>query len=89
MRIFTVVCRRDDTPDVKYVRFLLETDRDYRLNSKKLHNLALELTSTQFGASASAAGVIYAVLPLLVYLYCKGSLQQGISLVDAPAGGAK
>lgn len=59
------------------------------LRGSQLHNLALELTSTQFGTSASAAGVIYAVLPLLVYLYCKGSLQQGISLVDAPAGGAK
>lgn len=42
MRIFTVVCRRDDVPDVRYVRFLLETDRDYRPNSKKLHKLALE-----------------------------------------------
>ena len=26
MRIFTVVCRREDTPNVKYVRFLLETE---------------------------------------------------------------
>ena len=42
MRIFTVVCRREDTPDVKYVRFLLETGRDYRLNSKHLHNLAIQ-----------------------------------------------
>lgn len=42
MRIFTVVCRRDDVPDVRYARFLLETDRDYRPNSKQLHKLALE-----------------------------------------------
>lgn len=42
MRIFTVVCRREDTPDTKYVRFLLETDRDYRLNSKKLHALSIQ-----------------------------------------------
>lgn len=42
MRIFTVVCRREDVPDTKYVRFLLETDRDYRLNSKKLHALAIQ-----------------------------------------------
>ena len=59
------------------------------LRGSALHNLALELTSTQFGASASAAGVVYAILPLLVYLYCKGYLQQGISLVDAPAGGVE
>ena len=59
------------------------------LRSSELHNLALELTSTQFGPTASAAGVIYAILPLLVYLYCKGYLQQGISLTDTPAGGAK
>lgn len=59
------------------------------LRGSELHNLALELTSTQFGTSASAAGVIYAILPLLVYLYCKGYLQQGISLVDAPAGGVE
>ena len=42
MRIFTVVCRRDDVSDAKYVRFLLETDRDYRPNSKKLHGLAIQ-----------------------------------------------
>ena len=43
MRIFTVVCRRDDRQGVaQYVRFLLETDRDYQPNSKKLHKLALE-----------------------------------------------
>lgn len=42
MRIFTVVCMREDTPEVKYVRFLLETDRDYRPNSKQLHKLAIQ-----------------------------------------------
>ena len=32
MRIFTVVCRREDVLDVRYVRFLLETDRDYQVS---------------------------------------------------------
>lgn len=39
MRIFTVMCRRDDQPG--YCRFLLETESDYRVNSKKLHKLAI------------------------------------------------
>ena len=42
MKIFTVVCRRDDVPDAKYVRFMMETDRDYRPNSKQLHKLAIQ-----------------------------------------------
>lgn len=50
------------------------------LRSRDLTNLAVELTSDRFGVSAPAAGVVFAVLPLLAYLYCKDALEQGISL---------
>ena len=42
MRIFTVVCMRDQLPYIKYVRFLLVTEKDYKPNSKKLYNAAVK-----------------------------------------------
>ena len=50
------------------------------LRSRELTNLAVELTSDRFAASAPAAGVVFAILPLLAYLYCKDALERGISL---------
>ena len=50
------------------------------LRNRELTNLAVELTSNRFTVSAPAAGVVFAILPLLAYLYCKDALEQGISL---------
>lgn len=50
------------------------------LRREELLPLSLELTSQTFGASAMAAGVIYAVPPILAYLYCQRALEQGICL---------
>ncbi len=50
------------------------------LRSEYLLPLSLKLGNYTFGASVSTAGVIYAVLPLLAYLYCQDALEKGISL---------
>lgn len=50
------------------------------LKSEQLLPLSLELSSQSFGIAAFAAGVLYAVPPILAYLYCKDALEKGICL---------
>lgn len=50
------------------------------LTSENLLPLSLKLGSQSFGPSVFAGGVIYAVLPMLIYLYCQDALEKGISL---------
>lgn len=50
------------------------------MRSEELLPLSLRLNGASFGQSAFAAGVVYAVLPALAYLYCQDALERGISL---------
>ena len=50
------------------------------LRGEQLLPLSLKLDSQSFGTSVFAAGVIYAIPPLLAYLACQDALEQGISL---------
>lgn len=50
------------------------------LQSENLLPLSLKLSTQTFGRAASAAGVIYAVVPTLLYLRCQDALRRGISL---------
>lgn len=50
------------------------------LRSEQLMPLSVKLSGQSFGWAASAAGVIYAAAPVLVYLYCQDALEQGINL---------
>lgn len=50
------------------------------LRREELLPLSLELGSQTFGSSAFAAGVIFAVPPVMAYLFCRDALEQGISL---------
>lgn len=50
------------------------------LRSEQLLPLSLKLDSQSFGTAVFAAGVIYAIPPLLAYLACQEALEQGISL---------
>lgn len=50
------------------------------LRSEELLPLSQRLSGQAFGASASAAGVLYAVIPMLVYFCCQKALEDGISL---------
>lgn len=50
------------------------------LRREELLPLSLELSSQGFGISAFAAGVLYAIPPVLAYLYCRDSLEKGINL---------
>lgn len=50
------------------------------LRSEQLLPLSQKLSGQAFGQSAFAAGILYAVVPMLVYLYCQKALEDGISL---------
>ena len=50
------------------------------LRSENLLPLSQRLSGQVFGPSAFAAGVLYAVTPMLVYLFCQKALEEGISL---------
>lgn len=50
------------------------------LRSENLFPLSQRLSGQAFGLSAFAAGVLYAVVPMLVYLFCQRALEDGISL---------
>lgn len=50
------------------------------LRREELLPLSVKLSSYTFGSSAFGAGVVYAVLPTLIYLYCQDALEKGISL---------
>lgn len=50
------------------------------LRAEQLMPLSMKLNGQAFGWVAFAAGVLYAVPPLLVYLYCQDALEQGICL---------
>lgn len=50
------------------------------LRSENLLPLSQRLSGQAFGASASAAGVLYALIPMLVYFCCQKALEDGISL---------
>lgn len=50
------------------------------LRSEILMPLSVKLSSYTFGPAAFGAGVVYAVLPVLIYLYCQDALEKGISL---------
>ena len=50
------------------------------LQSEQLMPLSVKLSGQSFSWSASAAGVVSAAAPVLVYLYCQDALEQGIDL---------
>lgn len=50
------------------------------LRAEQLMPLSVKLSGQAFGWTAFAAGVLYAVPPLLVYLYFQDALEQGINL---------
>lgn len=50
------------------------------LRNENLLPLSQRLSGQAFGTSAPAAGVLYAVIPLLVYACCQKALEDGISL---------
>lgn len=50
------------------------------LRSENLLPLSQRLSGQAFGSSASAAGILYAVIPMLVYFCCQKALEDGISL---------
>lgn len=50
------------------------------LHSENLLPLSQRLSGQAFGTAASAAGVLYAVIPMLVYFCCQKALEDGISL---------
>ncbi len=52
------------------------------LRSEALLPLSQRLSGQSFGAAAFAAGVLYAVPPMLLYLCCKKALEEGISLTS-------
>lgn len=52
------------------------------LRSEALLPLSQKLSGQTFGASAFAAGILYAVAPMLIYLSCQKALEEGISLTS-------
>ena len=52
------------------------------LRSEALLPLSQRLSGQTFGASAFAAGILYAVVPMLLYLCCQKALEEGISLTS-------
>lgn len=50
------------------------------LRSETLFPLSLKLGSQTFGTDVFAAGLIYSIPPVLMYLYCQDAMEQGISL---------
>lgn len=52
------------------------------LRSEALLPLSQRLSGQTFGTSAFAAGVLYAVTPMLLYLCCQKALEEGISLTS-------
>ncbi len=50
------------------------------LRGEEMLPMSVKLSSYTFGASAFGAGVVYAVLPVLIYRYCQDALEKGISL---------
>lgn len=50
------------------------------LRAEQLMPLSVKLSGQAFGWTAFAAGVLYSIPPLLVYLYCQDALEQGINL---------
>lgn len=50
------------------------------LRSEELLPLALELSNSVFGEKAFAAGAVFAIPSILVYLFARESLEQGICL---------
>lgn len=52
------------------------------LRSEALLPLSQRLSGQTFGGAAFAAGVLYAVAPMLLYLCCQRALEEGISLTS-------
>jgi len=52
------------------------------LRSEALLPLSQRLSGQAFGAAAPAAGALYAVVPMLLYLCCQKALEEGISLAS-------
>ena len=52
------------------------------LRSEALLPLSQRLSGQTFGGAAFAAGILYAVVPMLLYLCCKKALEEGISLTS-------
>ena len=52
------------------------------LRSEVLLPLSQKLSGQTFGASAFAAGILYAVVPMLIYLSCQKALEEGIGLTS-------
>lgn len=52
------------------------------LRSEALLPLSQRLSGQTFGGAASAAGVLYAVVPTLICLCCQKALEEGISLTS-------
>lgn len=50
------------------------------LRSEELLPLSLKLSSQSFGTNLFAAGLIYSLPPVILYLYCQDALEKGISL---------
>ena len=52
------------------------------LRSEALLPLSQRLSGQTFGGAAFAAGILYAVVPMLLYLCCQKALEEGISLTS-------
>ncbi len=52
------------------------------LRSEALLPLSQKLSGQTFGGAAFAAGILYAVAPMLIYLCCQKALEEGISLTS-------
>ncbi len=59
------------------------------LDRQKLMPLSVRLTSADFAAFSGAAGVVFSILPLILFLYNKDEIQMGISNLSHGGDGGK